>query len=699
MATTDYASIIKTEPDANKMREQIAEGIGQAQDTAQNSVDTANAAKAIADNANSRVDEIVKGTGASDSPEVADSHHDNITGTNYDSLGKRMDAHSAQLADIMINVKLFGAKGNAKYRKYTESYWQDITHTIPLYKKDDGTFYTDSGFTSQCAGTIYAKPESITYWQDSACTIPATDDSQAFTNALSYLNSLGRTATLYCPDGSYLLNNYNLIIDVAKFKVKGGHATKLISTGLAANSKFVTFTNTGGMAVYDYMQDALKGITLEGSYFQQNADMNDGVIGLYFDKTILLPHKLIKRLTVLWFNIGTYQSVGAYKEIFNECAFIANDISLDFDDAPGTGGVPIIFNNCFLECNTLAIRLHTTGSGEIRFIGGAIEYNSRVVDCYGDNISFENVHFEMDLNMASNSPFRCYAQNDKARITLKDCWMTLLPNGALNVGHWIPTPIIYSEPSDHVFENIIPDGVSYTGSYILDIYGVSINFNQTMNTDSLIGGNASNFSNVNLHIDSSWFDKKILIDDSNSAYYNSNFSIDDSLISVQYKLNNWYVCDRDSTMSDHLGTSSNVLVDYDGTNGQSGGRCLKIKKVANSGLATVRFVIPIVSKVNGIIIKLSYKLGSLLQNPNSKITAKIYSAYWRDSAIYIVQNKTGLMSQIPSLNNSTSYVDTCLYAQKPPQSANCYMLEFGLSSAIETLDINLFISSLIVNFF
>lgn len=92
---------IKTEPDAYKMRNLIAEGIKENKDISDSANSTAQEAKDTADNANNRVNNIISGQIEGKDQEILDAHYSNVTGQTSANIGSRMDGFDSQLADIM----------------------------------------------------------------------------------------------------------------------------------------------------------------------------------------------------------------------------------------------------------------------------------------------------------------------------------------------------------------------------------------------------------------------------------------------------------------------------------------------------------------------------------------------------------------------------------------------------------------------
>jgi len=584
-----------------------------------------------------------------------------IESINHGHTNTLFNDHKSRQESDYVNIKDFGAVGNANYRKSDK-----------------------------------------TYWVDALFTIPAHDDTQSFKDAISYIMNNNLSTKLFIPDGNYLTVNLSMIIDIAHIKLIGGNNTRIVSTNLVANSKHVTITSSNGVDVYNNMKDAIMNITFEGSYFQQNSTTNSGIVCIYLDPSVLTPHMIFPNVVVKWFNIGMRQGVNSYKELFAQCSFIANDTAVKFDNAPGTGGIPIDFVDCYFECNTLVLDNQNVGTGEIHFRGGSMEYNARIMDIYS-YVTMQFVHFEGDLTMSGDSPFRIYLENDRARLTIKDCWFLTLNNGIANVSSWITNTIIYPQCCDYLFEIIVPSDVSfYGGGYGLDIENTTMTMNQVPLKKSLIGGNGAIYSKVKLHGDMSMVLNGCLINASNSDYYNSDFLVVEENYGSVLKLTKWYVTNRDATSQpDRFNTGGNISFDIDSGHGVNNDRCLKIVKVANSTNGAVGLVIPVTCETKGILLKFSYKLHDLLLNSNSNIVAKLYCGsqqidYANANKYFFTFGQT-LMAVSGSFANSTSYNDIYCYAKIPKASANHYLLEINLNGATETTDIQLYIDNVIVN--
>ena len=100
MADTDYASLIRTEPNAAIMREEIANGIEQAQNDADNAVNTAENANNTVNIVNERVDEIIAHGTDGSLEELVDFRHSNVDNTTYTTIGARGDAIDNKIGNL-----------------------------------------------------------------------------------------------------------------------------------------------------------------------------------------------------------------------------------------------------------------------------------------------------------------------------------------------------------------------------------------------------------------------------------------------------------------------------------------------------------------------------------------------------------------------------------------------------------------------
>lgn len=151
MADTDYASLIRTESNAKTMREEIADGIEQAQNDASNAVNTANNASNTANTANDRVNNIITTQNGQTPVEVIDAHHSNVTGQTSDNIGARMDGFDTSLAE--------------KTQQILNSFQQSLTNKIGINIHNSGHTNLTTNFDKIVeAGFKYVRDDI--YWTD-----------------------------------------------------------------------------------------------------------------------------------------------------------------------------------------------------------------------------------------------------------------------------------------------------------------------------------------------------------------------------------------------------------------------------------------------------------------------------------------------------------------------------------------------------
>lgn len=126
-------------------------------------VNTANTAETKADNVQTQFNEVVL-EGSID-PETAQARV-NADGTTYTTLQERLNSSDTKLVQRGINIKDFGAKGNANY-----------------YSSANSKYYEDSSFT-----------------------VLANDDTNAFKAAVSFAATM-RTGKVIVPRGRYLISD------------------------------------------------------------------------------------------------------------------------------------------------------------------------------------------------------------------------------------------------------------------------------------------------------------------------------------------------------------------------------------------------------------------------------------------------------------------------------------------------------------
>lgn len=191
MANIDYASKIRSEPNANTMREYIADGIGQAQNTSDNAVNTANQANSTASNANNRVNNIISGQIQGKDQEIVDAHYSNVTGKTSKNLAERMDGVDSELADntthklsSVLNVMYPPASSNLVAVKGDGTEESTAIQNIINYAQNNGY------------NTIYFPKPSVSYKCNSGLII-----------RIDLLNILGENSTFDFRDntGTYCI--------------------------------------------------------------------------------------------------------------------------------------------------------------------------------------------------------------------------------------------------------------------------------------------------------------------------------------------------------------------------------------------------------------------------------------------------------------------------------------------------------------
>ncbi|MCD2345823.1 hypothetical protein [Clostridium guangxiense] len=150
MADTDYASLIRTEPNAAIMREEIANGIEQSQNDASNAVNTAENANNTVNIVNERVDEIIA-HGADGSLEELVDIRNRGDGTVATTAGDRVRELGSQLAEKVNQADLNTT--NANVRTNTEN--------ITSLQNNKAENSTVSSLQTQVASLASGAPQAV----------------------------------------------------------------------------------------------------------------------------------------------------------------------------------------------------------------------------------------------------------------------------------------------------------------------------------------------------------------------------------------------------------------------------------------------------------------------------------------------------------------------------------------------------------
>lgn len=334
------------------------------------------------------------------------------------------------------------------------------------------------------------------------------------------------------------------------------------------------------------------------------------------------------------------------------------------------------------------------GTGEIHFIGGAIEYNARVCDTW-DSVQFDSIHFEMDLKAANTNPFRVFVKTGISLITINGGMILTLPNTLGNVQHWIPTPIIYTTPASYVFENNVASGDFPANSYYLKLDNVSLQFNQATSTKEVVGGTGAVFSLVKAYVSGGSLSGQMIISSALNSYWNSVFDFSSDSLLPENKCVNMFINASDTTYTDRFGAGSNITFDIDGSNGEGGGACLKMTKAASTNNASVALFMPVDSTTNGMIIKLRYKFSKVPTSNVFRLVANVGYAVKGTIKAYVYTPE--LWAYGSALAGSTSYQDAYIIVKKPKPSANSIQIVFDLTGIVDSAAVSVYVDNVIVN--
>lgn len=294
---------------------------------------------------------------------------------------------------VAVNVKAFGAVGNAKYyNKATRSYW------------------ANSGYT-----------------------VTPTSDVAAVNAAIAYADA-NNIDIIYFPNGYYYLPNWSYNLDITKHSFVGGGDTALVSSGLTNGQKFITISSPLSLDMYNTAKTPLRNISLWGCY---GVGSGVSVSGLYINiaQNVVACHTSFENVVVKDFYTGL-NSVQGYKTIFYNFSAIACEVGILL---ASESAIPQYFIGGYVECCGTGLLNLGTGWCVAVFISYAFEYNlEQVALNYGNK--FIGCRFENDpmclrngYNITVNGYYNFF----------DNCDFLFLNNYTSNVGNWIDNPSQY----------------------------------------------------------------------------------------------------------------------------------------------------------------------------------------------------------------------------------------------------------------
>jgi hypothetical protein len=262
---------IRTEANAKLMRGYIADGIAFAEKKSES-------AESLADNANSRVDNIIKEQDGNTPVEVLDSRHDNINNRTYDTLPKRLDDFSASLNDktnkttidfindssslvagAVIEVQGFFDKNDYTYGKY-QVFEQTGAETWNALNVNGTTLYMTIYGEIKAGNNkkLRYKPTDgiVNVKLFGAVGDGVADDSDAIQYALHYIgNKYGEPrrflgAVLYFPAGDYrITKGFELYNTHTQMIIRGdGWTSRLFCDDNAGTFSFFSINTSNGIS-------------------------------------------------------------------------------------------------------------------------------------------------------------------------------------------------------------------------------------------------------------------------------------------------------------------------------------------------------------------------------------------------------------------------------------------------------------------
>ena len=291
-----------------------------------------------------------------------------------------------------VNVKAFGAVGNAKY-----------------YNKTTRTYWADSNYTEAPHNDVDAVNAAIAY-------------------AIAH-----NIDTIYFPNGFYYLPNWTYNMDISKMRFVGEGETALVSAGLTSGS-FITISSPLDLNEYNTAKIPLVNISLWGSY---GIGSGSAVNGLYINipTNVVACHSSFVNVVVKDFFHGLDSNQG-YKTIFYNFSAIACQVGIYLNS---NSAIPQYFIGGFIECCGQGLFFDGPDWSNAIFYAYAFEYNLQQI-AVSNGVIFDSCRFENDpLCTKQSYNFTINGQH----VFFNNCDIMLLSNFELNVPNWIANPAQY----------------------------------------------------------------------------------------------------------------------------------------------------------------------------------------------------------------------------------------------------------------
>jgi hypothetical protein len=246
----------------------------------------------------------------------------------------------------------------------------------------------------------------------------STDNTTAYTNAVSAITTSGKKYNLFFPVGTYKFNS-GITLDITLMSITCENCVFDFS-GIATSATAITVTGTVG-DIYSNIKTCLSGVVIEGPGTGGTSQ------GIYFNAatSVGAAHIELYNVGVTNFHYGVIYGANAYIITFDHCSIYGNERG--FQSYVGVGvnaGERISFvNSSIFNNSAYGLRVEDTNAS-IHVINTSLDYNVQALYLSTGFVHFTGCYFEFSDQISSSDPRFLYADGlgtNTSAVSYSDC--------------------------------------------------------------------------------------------------------------------------------------------------------------------------------------------------------------------------------------------------------------------------------------